>query len=136
MKKNIIISSLLLIVLLISSCSDVLDRPELNDMNDDTYWRNETDLRLFANGFYINYFVGYNNTWGVAYAPLRGYYFSDDFSNTNVQSNFESSAPSSRGSTSETPDMLIQYAGPNWNFAWVRKSNLFIDRIENVAKSQ
>ena len=136
MKKNIILSSLILIAFLISSCSDILERPELNNMNDDTYWRNETDLRLFANGFYINYFVGYNNTWGVAYAPLRGYYFSDDFSNANVQSNFESSAPSSRGSTSETPDMLIQYAGPNWNFAWVRKSNLFIDRIENVAKSQ
>lgn len=136
MKKNIIIGNLLLIVFLISSCSDVLDRPELNNMNDDTYWRNETDLRLFTNGFYINYFVGYNNTWGVAYAPLRGYYFSDDFSNSNVQSNFESSAPSSRGSTSETPDMLIQYAGPNWNFAWVRKSNLLINRIENVAKPQ
>ena len=134
MKKNIIIGNLLLIVFLISSCSDVLDRPELNNMSDDTYWRNETDLRLFVNGFYINYFVGYNNTWGVAYAPLRGYYFSDDFSNSNVQSNFESSAPSSRGSTSETPDMLTQYAGPNWNFAWVRKSNLLIDRIENVAK--
>ena len=136
MKKNIILSSLILIAFLISSCSDILERPELNNMNDDTYWRNETDLRLFANGFYVNYFVGYNNTWGVAYAPLRGYYFSDDFSNANVQPNFESSAPSSRGSTSETPDMLIQYAGPNWNFAWVRKSNLFIDRIENVAKSQ
>jgi len=134
MKKNIIIGNLLLILFLISSCSDVLDRPELNNMSDDTYWRNETDLRLFVNGFYINYFVGYNNTWGVAYAPLRGYYFSDDFSNSNVQSNFESSAPSSRGSTSETPDMLTQYAGPNWNFAWVRKSNLLIDRIENVAK--
>ena len=136
MKKNIILSSLILIAFLISSCSDILERPELNNMNDDTYWRNETDLRLFANGFYVNYFVGYNNTWGVAYAPLRGYYFSDDFSNANVQSNFEASAPSSRGSTSESPDMLVQYAGPNWNFAWVRKSNLFIDRIENVAKSQ
>lgn len=134
MKKNILLSSLLFVALLITGCSDVLDRPQLNDMNDDTYWRNETDLRLFSNGFYVNYFVGYNNTWGVAYAPLRGYYFSDDFSNTNVQSNFEASAPSSRGSTSETPDMLIQYAGPNWNFAWVRKSNLFIDRIENIAK--
>lgn len=136
MKKNIILSSLILIAFLISSCSDILERPELNNMNDDTYWRNETDLRLFANGFYVNYFVGYNNTWGVAYAPLRGYYFSDDFSNANVQSNFEASAPSSRGSTSESPDMLVGYAGPNWNFAWVRKSNLFIDRIENVAKSQ
>ncbi len=136
MKKNILFSIILSITVLISGCSDVLERPELNDMNDDTYWRNETDLRLFSNGFYINYFVGYNNTWGVAYAPLRGYYFSDDFSNTNVQSNFESSVPSSRGSTSETPDMLVQYAGPNWNFAWVRKSNLFINRIETVAKAE
>ena len=136
MKKNILINILFALLVLISGCSDVLDRPELNDMNDDTYWRNETDLRLFSNGFNINYFVGYNNTWGVAYAPLRGYYFSDDFSNANVQSNFESSVPSSRGSTSETPDMLIQYAGPNWNFAWVRKSNLFINRIENIAKAE
>lgn len=136
MKKNILFLILLTISVALSSCSDVLERPQLNDMNDDTYWRNETDLRLFANGFYVNYFVGYNNTWGVAYAPLRGYYFSDDFSNANVQSNFESSVPSSRGSTSETPDMLIQYAGPNWNFAWVRKSNLFIHRIENIAKAE
>lgn len=134
MKKIILLSVLFFTALIISSCSDVLDRPQLNDMNDDTYWRNETNLRLFSNGFYINYFVGYNNTWGVAYAPLRGYHFSDDFSSANVQTNFEASAPSSRGSTSETPDMLTQYAGPNWNFAWVRKSNLFIDRIENVAK--
>ena len=93
MKKYIFYSILFSVVLSLGSCSDVLDRPQLNDMNDDTYWRNESDLRLFANGFYMNYFVGYNNTWGVAYAPLRGYYFSDDFSTANVQSNFESSVP-------------------------------------------
>jgi hypothetical protein len=27
---------------------------------------------------------------------------------------------------------LLTYAGPNWNFAWVRKSNLFIERIEGM----
>jgi len=124
----------------LGSCSDVLDRPQLNDMNDDTYWRNESDLRLFSNGFYINYFVGYNSGWGTAYTPLRGYYFSDDFSNANVQSNFESSVPATRGfvgtsaSNTEVPSMMDQYAGPTWNFEWVRKSNLFIDRIENKAK--
>lgn len=133
MKRNILFILLASIILIFNSCEDVLDRPQRNDMNDDTYWRTETDLRLFANGFYVNYFVGYNSAWGVAYAPLRGYYFSDDFSNTNVQSNFESSVPSSRGSTSEAPDMLIQYAGPNWNFAWVRKSNLFINRLANIS---
>ncbi len=140
MKKNIYYSILFLVVLLLGSCSDVLDRPQLNDMNDDTYWRNESDLRLFSNGFYLNYFVGYNSGWGTAYAPLRGYYFSDDFSNANVQSNFESSVPETRGfvgttaSNKEVPSMLDQYAGPTWNFEWVRKSNLFIDRIENEAK--
>ena len=30
--------------------------------------------------------------------------------------------------------MLTQYSGPSWNFAWVRKSNIFLDRIENVTK--
>jgi hypothetical protein len=94
MKRNILLYSILFSAILwVGACSDVLDRPQLNDMNDDTYWRNESDLRLFSNGFYLNYFVGYNNTWGTAYAPLRGYYFSDDFSNANVQSNFESSVP-------------------------------------------
>src|SRR5690606_7066980 len=29
---------------------------------------------------------------------------------------------------------MTQYAGPTWNFAWVRKSNIFIDRIQNVAQ--
>ncbi len=36
-------------------------------------------VRLFANGFYSNYFVGYNSAWGVDYTPLRGYYFADDY---------------------------------------------------------
>jgi len=134
MKRNKIFNSIVLMLLLLSSCTDVLDRPQTNDMIDDTYWRNETDLRLFANGYYPNYFVGYNSAWGTAYAPLMGYNFSDDFSNSNVQSNFESSVPSSRGKASEDVEWLSQYAGPNWNFAWVRKTNLFIDRINNVAK--
>ena len=134
MKRNIIFSSLVLLLLLFSGCTDVLDRPQTNEMSDDTFWRNETDLRLFANGYYPNYFVGYNSAWGTDYAPLMGYNFSDDFSTSGVQSNFESNVPSSRGTASEAGAWLSQYAGPNWNFAWVRKSNLFINRIENVAK--
>lgn len=134
MKRNIIFSSLVLLLLLFSGCTDVLDRPQTNDMSDDTFWRNETDLRLFANGYYPNYFVGYNSAWGTDYAPLMGYNFSDDFSTSGVQSNFESNVPSSRGTASEAVAWLSQYAGPNWNFAWVRKTNLFINRLDNVAK--
>ncbi len=121
--------------LMFASCDDVLDRPQLNNPQDDNYWRNETDLRLFGNGFYTNYFVGYNSSWGTAYAPLRGYNFSDDVAYSGKQSSFENSIPASRGSSSEDVAWLgSAFAGPNWNFAWVRKANLFIDRIENVAK--
>lgn len=133
MKKYIFIL-LSAVAFIFSACDDVLDRPQLNNPQDDNYWRNESDLRLYGNGFYTNYFVGYNSSWGVAYAPLRGYYFSDDVAWAGKQSSFENSIPATRGSTSETPEMLTQYSGPNWNFAWVRKANLFIDRIENVAK--
>lgn len=101
---------------------------------DDNFWRNETDIDLFANGFYTNYFVGYNSAWGVDYTPVRGYTFSDDLTGRNVQSHFESSVPSSRGSASEGAAWMTQYAGPTWNFAWVRKANIFIDRLQNVAQ--
>src|SRR5690606_37665778 len=128
MKKYFII--LFTAVSVFAGCDDFLDRPPLTEMNDQTYWTSENNLRLFANGFYPQYFVGYNNTWGVDYAPLRGYYFSDDFTSTGKQINFEPQAPDSRASISETAAWLTTYAGPTWNFSWVRKANLFLERIE------
>ena len=120
---------------MLTGCDDVLDRPQLNNPQDKNFWRNETDLRLFGNGFYPNYFVGYNSGWGVAFAPLRGYNFSDDFAVTGKQTSFENTVPSSRGGYKEEVAWLdAQNAGPTWNFAWVRKANLYIDRIETVAK--
>lgn len=121
--------------LMFASCDDVLDRPQLNNPQDDNYWRNETDLRLFGNGFYTNYFVGYNSGWGTAFAPLRGYNFSDDVAYSGKQTSFENAIPASRGGSKEEVAWLgSNFAGPDWNFAWVRKANLFLDRIENVAK--
>jgi hypothetical protein len=93
MKKYSII--LLTIALVFGSCEEFLDRPPLTQMTDENYWTNETNLRLFANGFYTNYFVGYNNNFGIDYAPLRGYNFSDDFASTGKQSSFETQAPAS-----------------------------------------
>jgi hypothetical protein len=131
MKKYIFIL-FTVVSLFVAGCEDFLDRPSLTTMNDQNYWTSENNLRLFANGFYPNYFVGYNSTWGVDYAPLRGYYFADDFTSSGKQGGFETQAPESRASTSEAVSMLITYAGPSWNFAWVRKSNLFLERIESM----
>ncbi|HUH33783.1 MAG TPA: RagB/SusD family nutrient uptake outer membrane protein, partial [Daejeonella sp.] len=122
--------------ILLTACNkDVLERPQLNSPVDSEFWRSETDIRLFANGFYTNYFVGYNSSFTADYTPVRGYTFSDDLTSINVQSNFESTVPTSRAATSEASAWMAQYGGPNWNFSWVRKSNIFIDRLENVAKA-
>jgi hypothetical protein len=121
-------------ILLISCNKEVLDRPPLTTYPNSEFWRNEDDLRLFGNGFYANYFNGYNTAFGVDYAPVRGYTFSDDLTSRSTQTSFESSIPSSRGTTSEGELWLTTYAGPSWNFSWVRKSNIFLNRIETVAK--
>jgi starch-binding outer membrane protein, SusD/RagB family len=135
MKFSKYIYSLLACFLLLSCKKDVLDRPPLTDIIDGpNFWRNENDVRLYANAFYTNYFNGYNSSFTADYTPVRGYTFSDDLTGKNVQSNFESSVPTSRGSTSETASWMSQYAGPTWDFAWVRKSNIFIDRLDNVVK--
>ena len=91
--KKIILSLLAAIALLFTGCDSFLDRPPLTTGTDETYWTSENPVRLFANGFYANYFVGYSSTWGVEYAPLRGYYFADDFTSTGKQSSFETQAP-------------------------------------------
>lgn len=131
MKKHIIIL-LSAVTIFLSGCTEFLDRPSLTTMDDGNYWTSESNLRLFSNGFYANYFVGYNSTWGTDYAPLRGYYFSDDFTSAGKQSGFETQAPASRASVSETAAWLTTYAGPTWNFSWVRKSNLFLERINTM----
>lgn len=130
MKKHFII--ILMIAFGLGSCEDFLDRQQLDKMNDNTYWTTENNLRLFGNGFYPNYFVGYNSSFTVDYAPVRGYNFSDDFTTTGKQINFEPQAPAARASTSEAAAWLSTYSGPTWNFAWVRKSNLFLERIEEM----
>jgi hypothetical protein len=121
----------------LASCSDMLDRPPLTEENDDTYWASESQLRLYANGFYPRYFVGYNSGWGTEYAPHTGYTFSDDIVYNGTQTNFELSVPNDRGNntvaisgTTIYIPWLESYSGPNWNFAWIRRSNIMIDRIE------
>jgi starch-binding outer membrane protein, SusD/RagB family len=124
----------LLACLFFMSCDKVLDRPPQTSYVDDKYWRNEDDVRMYANAYYPNYFTGFSTGFTTDFTPVRGYTFCDDLTGKNVQSSFESSIPTSRGSTSEAAAWMSTYAGPTWNFSWVRKSNVFLDRLENVVK--
>lgn len=137
MKKIIYI--LLGSTLSMMSCDSLLDRPELTKITDSegNYWRNENDLRLFANDFYPNYFVGYNTAFGTAYAPLTGYNFADDFTSQGAQANLLGTVPTGTGGSSSAAISVLrlEHPGPNWNFYWVRKANLLLSRIETTAKN-
>ena len=133
--KNIkLIYSLVAVILLAGCNKNILDRPPLTSYVDGQFWRNEDDIRMYVNSYYSYYFSGYNTSFTADYTPVRGYTFSDDLTGKNVQSSFESSVPTSRGSTSESAAWMQTYAGPTWDFAWVRKSNILLDRLENTAK--
>lgn len=134
--KYLKLYSILACVSFLSCNKDVLNRPPLTSYVDGQYWRNEDDIRLYSNAFYPNYFTGYNTSYTVDYTPVRGYTFNDDLTGKNVQSSFETSIPTSRGSTSEVADWLLQYAGPTWDFAWVRKANVMLDRLDNQVKTK
>ena len=134
MKKFKYLYSLIACLFILSCSKEVLDRPPLTSYVDDQFWRNEGDVRMYANAFYPQYFNGYNTSFTADYTPVRGYTFSDDLTGKNVQRSFETNVPTSRGSTAEGAAWMSEYSGPTWNFAWVRKSNIFLNRLENKVK--
>lgn len=120
------------IVFLFTNCNDVLDRPSLTSAEDDTYWSSEARVRLYANAFYSNFFVGYGVAYETTYAPNANYTFNDDAVRRSTQTNFGRSVPTSKGSTSLDIMWQSEFTGPTWNFAWIRKANIMLDRINNL----
>jgi len=117
------------------SCSDLLERPALTKVADDGFWRGEGDIRLYANKYYTTYFEGYGEGWDQSFAPVRGGTgFCDDFVSESKQSSFSNKVPTSSGSSSESRSCSSEYYGPSWGFGRIRKTNIFIDRLQNVAK--
>ena len=120
------------IVFLFTNCNDVLDRPSLTSAEDATYWSSEVRVRLYANAFYSNFFVGYGVSYETAYAPNNNYTFNDDAVIKSTQTQFNRSVPTSKGSTELKIEWQSEYTGPTWNFAWIRKANIMLDRIRDV----
>ena len=120
-----------------TSCDDILDRPQKNVPDDTTFWKTESDVELYANNFYPNYFIGYGQGWSASYSPFRGYTFSDDVASTGTQSNFTSSVPSSVASTAEgaVATYSTEFTCPGWNFTWIRKANIMLNRLETRMKT-
>lgn len=117
------------IIFLFTNCNDVLDRPSLTTSEDDAYWTSEDRVRLYANAFYTNFFVGYGLKYETTYAPNANYTFNDDAVRLSTQTQFGRTVPTSKGSTSLDMMWQSEFTGPTWNFAWIRKANVMLDRV-------
>lgn len=137
MKKYILIIFSIAALTLATGCSDFLDRPQLDKVEDNSdFWRNESDFRMYSVEFYPWFFAGYNAGFSLNYTPLRGYTFNDDVtSGAGQQENFVSTVPGKLAVVVD-PDKLLaqdwyrQYNGEKWNFGWVRKANIMIERAD------
>lgn len=122
------------------SCDDFLDRESKTTMNDNNFWTNENNIRLFVNGTYGSYFNGYSDNWGSVYAPgvFTGEY-SDDRTTSGAQPNILLSVPKDNWYKAENPNrgywLARRGAGP-WNFAYIRKWNLLLERLETMHNSK
>lgn len=114
MKTNYIII-IALIATLMTSCEKFLDRPPLTALTDETAWVNEDNVRMYANKYYTEFFVGYNSGFTYTGAAMMGFTFSDDVLNLGNQGNF----------TRAVPNSAI------WGMGSVRSLNIMIDRLEN-----
>ncbi|ALI99023.1 RagB/SusD family nutrient uptake outer membrane protein [Rufibacter tibetensis] len=118
MKTRIV--TVLFLALTFFGCEDFLETPPADTLTDETYWTNETSVRTFSYGFYTAYFSGYGsgNTWGRYFS---GQGLNDDFAPT---------APAQF-----TPN-AVPASGGGWSFTWVRKANIFINRVQTVPMDQ
>ena len=135
MKKIFNIFFIAVLAIAAASCNDFLDRESKTTMDDNNYWSSEGNLRLFVNSAYNQYFSGYSDNWGQVYAP--GVYssgeFSDDRTTTGTQENILISVPADnwyRAELTYRGYWLARRGSSPWNFAYVRKWNLLIERLD------
>ena len=142
MKKIFNIALAIAAALTLVSCADFLERPSKTSMDDSNYWSSETNLRLFVNGGFTNYFVGHYSGWSAGYdSAVRGdgsdyTEWSDDIMYSSSQIENYVAATSFDGvSNSEAISFYIRSQSGAWNYAWVRKWNMMIQRIDMMKEN-
>ncbi|WP_016777940.1 RagB/SusD family nutrient uptake outer membrane protein [Anaerophaga thermohalophila] len=114
--KYLKISLIFAALLAFMSCEDdFLDKKPIDQMTDGNFWTSEENVRTFSLGFYQHFFIGYGEgwTWGDYFS---GQSLNDDFAPSNPPQ-WTKNVPTSGG---------------GWDFTYVRKANLFLDRIQQV----
>lgn len=119
MKKKIYASLFLLGFLSFSSCKkDFLERLPLDEMTDENFWTNEGNVRTFSFNFYREFFRGFGAGYG--WGPFW-------FGNQGIIDDFAPTAPNQF-----TLNVPTNADDISWTFEWVRRANIYIDRIQQV----
>lgn len=134
MKKYILYTGCLLLLISVHSCDDFLDKPPLDKLvNDESFWVDEVSLRAYAQDFYSTYFVGYAQDYRVFGGYFSGDSYNDDFlltsdnvSDTNQRLFFPTS--NTTGINSVTALWTDQYR-------IVRKANVMLEKIPEMSIS-
>ena len=147
MKRNKFLCILAAALFFMASC-DILDRPNPQVTSDDPeFWRAEGNIRAFAQEFYGNFFTGFVTGSIQPWAPVRGFTFCDNLERGGAPRPFPNAVPPILGSTGNGLMWNAQghsnsgrdgygpfWAGPTWNFYWIRKANLILNRIDNYSQ--
>lgn len=102
-------------VLTLSACNkDFLERPPLDQVSEDTFWKSENDVYLAVNSIYNQ-------------LPGDGLIYEDGSAdNAHVQNNWEGSANSiSSGNVTST-------LNAGWSFVNIRRQNYFLENVDKA----
>ncbi|MBR3065605.1 MAG: RagB/SusD family nutrient uptake outer membrane protein [Bacteroidales bacterium] len=139
MKKTILITLSVVAALVFTGCnSDFLDRSSKVTMTDNAdYWTKATNVRLFVDGAYNQYFTGYNSGWSGTKTPtcFNRNECSDDISTGSAQYDILLTNPNDNWYRSEGIRFLVRRGGTGWDFSWIRKWNTLIERLEQYKDS-
>lgn len=136
MKKIILYISTVILLLSNSSCEDYLTKPPLDSFDDKHYWTSEVSLRSYAQDFYSNYFVGYQQDYVVFGGYFSGDSYNDDFlltspTSTNRANRFYLPSGNTTGINVNTATSL-------WptEYKMIRKANVMLNRIPDMEIAQ
>ncbi len=136
MKKKYFLPIVLIAILFTGCTKEFLDRTPLDTVDDSNFWTSESNLRLHSIYYYRAYFFGYGSGWDV-FCPANRSCF-----NTDVQIGSSglpgglSAGDYSGGNSSRSYTGASYLNEESWGnaYIWIRRANIFIDRVENNSK--
>lgn len=136
MKKKYFLP-IVLITLLVTGCTkEFLNRTPLDSVDDSNFWTNEANLRQHSIYYYRSMFYGYGGGWDVKAAPQRGSFNTDiQIGNSGLPGGLGIGNASSGTSAATTTTSYLNEESWGDAYIWIRRANVFIDRVENRSKA-